>query len=53
MPSWFMPMPSETEIVVNSRGVPPAAVTPSLACAACGASAIVHGVISDSVERRR
>jgi hypothetical protein len=25
MPSWFMPTPSETEMVVNSRGVPPAA----------------------------
>src|SRR5918993_1199555 len=23
MPSWFMPMPSETEMVVNSRGVRP------------------------------
>jgi hypothetical protein len=31
IPSWFMPMPSDIEIVVNSRGVPPAAATPFLA----------------------
>ena len=31
MPSWFMLMPSETEMVVNSRGVPPASAIPTLA----------------------
>ena len=30
MPSWFMLMPSETEMVVNSRGVPPASAIPVL-----------------------
>ena len=28
MPGWFMETPSETEMVVNSRGVPPASTTP-------------------------
>ena len=31
MPSWPMAMPSETAMVTNSRGVPPASRTPSLA----------------------
>ena len=31
MPAWPMAMPSVTVMVVNSRGVPPAAVTPVLA----------------------
>ena len=30
IPSWFMLIPSDTEIVVNSRGVPPASATPFL-----------------------
>src|SRR5882672_803903 len=46
MPSWFMPMPSETEMVVNSRGVPPAAATPSLAASTCGPCVMLHGVVS-------
>jgi hypothetical protein len=34
MPAWPIAMPSVTVIVVNSRGVPPAAVTPRLAASA-------------------
>src|SRR6185437_4914100 len=45
-----MATPSETAMVVNSRGVPPEAAMPSLACAACAARPIVQGVTSDSVE---
>ena len=46
MPSWFMPMPSDTEMVVNSRGVPPAALTPSFAASTCGPCVMLHGVVS-------
>ena len=46
MPSWFMPMPSDTEMVVNSRGVPPAALTPSLAASTCGPCVMLQGVVS-------
>jgi len=34
MPSWPIAMPSVTVIVVNSRGVPAAALTPILAACA-------------------
>ena len=44
-----MLMPSETEMVVNARGVPPALSTPSCACAACAASVPLHGVMSPAV----
>src|SRR5262245_30067278 len=46
MPSWFMPMPSDTETVVNSRGVPPAAATPALAASTCGPWVMLQGVVS-------
>src|SRR6266700_325983 len=46
MPSWFMPMPSDTEMVVNSRGHPPAAATPSLAASTCGPCVMLQGVVS-------
>ena len=46
MPSWPIEMPSETEIVPNSIGKPPAARTPSLAALASRASDRLHGVIS-------
>src|SRR6476619_6570900 len=46
MPSWFMPIPSDTEIVVNSRGVPPAASTPSFAASTCGPCVMLQGVVS-------
>src|SRR4051812_24668042 len=41
-----MPMPSDTEIVVNSRGVPPAASTPAFAASTCGPCVMLHGVTS-------
>src|SRR5947208_2887167 len=41
-----MPMPSDTEMVVNSRGVPPAALTPSFAASTCGPCVMLHGVTS-------
>ena len=46
MPSWPMEMPSETEIVPNSSGKPPAARTPSLARLASRSSERLQGVIS-------
>ena len=46
MPSWPIEMPSETEIVPNSSGKPPAARTPSLARLASRSSDRLHGVIS-------
>ena len=39
-------MPSDTEMVVNSRGVPPAAATPSLAASTCGPCVMLQGVVS-------
>src|SRR5688572_12499864 len=39
-------MPSETDTVVNSRGVPPAAATPSLAASTCGPWVMLQGVVS-------
>src|ERR1043165_5296434 len=41
-----MPMPSETEMVVNSRGVPPAASTPSFAASTCTPCVMLQGVVS-------
>ena len=46
MPSCPMEMPSDTAMVVNSRGKPPAARTPSLERAARRASGRLHGVTS-------
>ena len=46
MPSWPIEMPSETEIVPNSIGNPPAARTPSLARLASRSSERLQGVIS-------
>src|SRR5436309_15747242 len=41
-----MPMPSDTEMVVNSRGVPPVALMPSFAASTCGPCVMLHGVTS-------
>ena len=46
IPSWPIEMPSDTEIVPNSSGKPPAVRTPSLAALARRASERLHGVIS-------
>src|SRR5690625_994649 len=46
MPSCPMEMPSETEMVPNSSGKPPASWTPSLAAAPRRCSDILQGVIS-------
>ncbi len=46
MPSWPMAMPSVTVMVVNSRGVPPAALTPSLTACAWRLSAMLQGAAS-------
>ncbi len=46
MPSWPIEMPSETEIVPNSIGKPPACRTPSLAALASRSSDRLQGVIS-------
>ena len=46
IPSWPMEMPSETAMVVNSSGKPPAARTPSLARLASRSSGRLHGVTS-------
>ena len=46
MPWWPMAMPSVTVIVVNSRGVPPAAATPFLAACAWRESAMLQGAAS-------
>ena len=50
MPSWPMEMPSETEIVPNCIGKPPAACTPSLADRARRSSDRLQGVISFQLE---
>ena len=50
MPSWPIEMPSETEIVPNSSGTPPACRTPSLARFASRSSDRLHG--RDLVPRR-
>ena len=46
MPSWPMAMPSVTVMVVNSRGVPQAALTPILTACACRFSAMLQGAAS-------
>src|SRR6516225_807400 len=46
MPSWFILMPSETEMVANSRGVPPASAIPSLAAATWKSWVMLQGVCS-------
>ena len=46
IPSWPIEMPSETEMVPNSSGYPPAAWTPSFAALASRSSDRLHGVIS-------
>ena len=46
MPWWPMAMPSVTVMVVNSRGVPPAAATPFLTACAWRMSAMLQGAAS-------
>jgi hypothetical protein len=46
MPSWPIEMPSDTEVVPNSIGKPPAWNTPSLAALARRCRDRLHGVIS-------
>ena len=46
MPSWPIEMPSDTAMVMNSMGKPPAARTPSLALRASRSSERLHGVTS-------
>ena len=46
MPAWPMAMPSVTVMVVNSRGVPLAALTPSLTACACRFSEMLQGAAS-------
>src|SRR3954449_2374125 len=46
IPSWPIAMPSETEMVPNSSGEPPAACTPFLTAWASRCSERLHGVIS-------
>ena len=46
MPSWPMAMPSVTVMVQNSRGVPPASLTPCLADWAWRISAMLQGAAS-------
>ena len=46
MPSWPIEMPSDTEMVPNSIGKPPASNTPSLTALASRSSDRLHGVIS-------
>lgn len=46
MPSWPIEIPSETEMVPNSSGNPPAADTPSFTAFARRCSDRLHGVIS-------
>ena len=46
IPSWPIEMPSETEMVPNSKGYPPAACTPSLTALASRSRERLHGVIS-------
>ena len=46
MPSWPIEMPSDTEMVPNSIGKPPAACTPSFTALASRSSDRLHGVIS-------
>ena len=50
MPSWPIEMPSDTEMVPNSSGKPPAACTPSLTALASRSSDRLQGVISFQLE---
>ncbi len=46
MPSWPMAMPSVTVMVVNSRGVPSACLTPSFTACAWRFSEMLQGAAS-------
>ncbi len=46
IPSWPIEIPSDTAMVMNSRGKPPARRTPSLARLARRSSGRLHGVTS-------
>ena len=46
MPAWPIAMPSVTVMVVNSRGVPPAAATLRFTACACRAKAMLQGAAS-------
>ena len=46
MPSWPMEIPSETEMVPNCIGKPPASITPFFEAFASRSSERLHGVIS-------
>jgi len=46
IPACPIAMPSVTVMVVNSRGVPPPAMTPRFATSACRLSAMLHGAAS-------
>jgi hypothetical protein len=46
MPWWPMAMPSVTVMVVNSRGVPPPALTPFFTACAWRDSVMLHGAAS-------
>ena len=46
IPSWPIEMPSDTAMVLNSIGKPPAECTPSFACLASRSSGMLHGVTS-------
>src|SRR6201747_2809480 len=46
IPSWFMLMPSDTEMVENSRGVPPASAIPALAASTWKSCVMLQGVCS-------
>ncbi len=50
MPACPIAIPSVTVIVVNSRGVPPAASTPRFAASACRRSEMLHGAASFQLE---
>ena len=49
IPAWPIAMPSVTVMVVNSRGVPPAAATPFFAACAWRDSEMLHGAASFQV----
>jgi hypothetical protein len=49
MPAWPMAMPSVTVMVVNSRGVPPPALTPFFTTCACRPRAMLQGAASFQV----
>ena len=49
MPSVPIETPSETETVLNSIGVPPAARTPAFTCCASSRWLKLHGIVSIQV----